>query len=101
MNKIANQLNVDQVSISDDKGIIRYTNLKESVNLDLYDVMKKFENFDLKKYLFLDKNDYSSSALRKMEGTDKLFKFMMTADHQRQIIYEVGLSYESLLNLLG
>jgi len=100
MNKIANQLKVDQVSISDDKGIIRYTNLKASVDLDLYDVMKKFENFDLKKYLFVDKNYYSSSDLRKMEGTDNLFKFMMTADHQRQIIYEVGLSYESLLNLL-
>ena len=101
MKKLAEELNVDEVDFSDTKGILSYSSTESAIGLDLYDVMLKQNNFDLKKYLFVDKNPYSASPLLKSAQTNRLFKFIMVPSYETQIIYQVGLSYESLLILLN
>lgn len=101
MQKLAVEFGVDEIDYSDTKGVLICSNLASGVGLDIYDVLLKYENFDLEKYLFKDKNPYSASALRISANTGQLFKFMMVPDFEERIIYQVGLSYESLLKLLN
>lgn len=62
--------------------------------------MRYNESQDLKKDLFIDKNPYSVSLLKTSVQTGKLHKFMMVLNYDTGIIYQVSLSYESLLKLL-
>lgn len=101
MRKLAQEIEVDEIDFTDNKGIIRCSNLESGVGLDLYDVLLKYDNVDLDKYLFVDKNPYSASILRKSANTGTLFKYLMVPDYEKRIIYQVGLSYESLLKLLN
>lgn len=101
MQKLAQVLEVDEIDYSDSKGVLCCSNMESGIGLDLYDVLLKYENFDLRKYLFIDKNPYSASSLRVSANTGKLFKYMMVPDYEKQIIYQVGLSYDSLLRLLN
>lgn len=101
MQKLAVEFGVDEIDFSDSKGVLRCSNLASGVGLDLYDVLLKYENFDLEKYLFKDRNPYSASALRISANTGQLFKYMMVPDFDGKAIYQVGLSYESLLKLLN
>ena len=100
MAEIAKALEVDEVDFSDSRGVLIASNIQSAVGLDLYEVMLKQTNFDLKKHLFVDRNEYSASLLIKSEQTNQLFKFMAVSDIQSQTIYQVGLSYDSLMNLL-
>lgn len=101
MQKLADEFGVDEIDFTDSKGVLRFSNLSSGVGLDIYEVLLKYENFDLEKYLFKDRNPYSASALRISANTGKLFKYMMVPDFDEKIIYQVGLSYESLLKLLN
>jgi hypothetical protein len=101
MKRLAEELEVDEIDFTDSNGIVRCSNLESGFGLDLYDILLKYEKFDLKKYLFVDKNPYSASALRISANTGVLFKFMMVPDYEKKIIYQVGLSYDSLLKLLN
>lgn len=101
MKKLAEKLEVDEIDLTDSNGVIRYSNLESGVGLDLYDILLKYDHIDLPKYLFVDKNPYSVSVLRNSANTGTLFKFMMVPDYEKKIIYQVGLSYESLLKLLN
>lgn len=101
MQKLAEEFQVDEIDYTDSNGIVRCSNLSSGIELDLYDVLLKYENFNLKKYLFEDKNLYSASALRMSANTGKLYKYMMVPDFQEKIIYQVGLSYESFIKLLN
>lgn len=101
MQRLAEELQVDEIDFSDTKGVLCCSNLSSGVGLDIYDVLLKYENFDLERYLFKDKNPYSASALRISANTGSLFKYMMVPDFENKIIYQVGLSYESLLKLLN
>lgn len=100
MQRLAKELEVDEIDFTDSNGVVVCSNLESGFGLDLYDVLLKYENFDLKKYLFVDKNPYSASALRISANTGTLFKYMMVPDFEKKTIYQVGLSYESLLKLL-
>ena len=100
MSEIAKALEVDEVDFSDARGVLVASNIQSALGLNLYEVMLKQTNFDLKKHLFVDKNKYSASLLIKSEQTDQLFKFMAVSDIASQTIYQVGLSYESLMKLL-
>ena len=100
MEKLAKELGVDEVDYSNTEGVICASNIQSAIGLDLYDVMMRQNNFDLKKHIFIDKNPYSVSPLIKSEQSGKLFKFLEIAGLERQIIYQVGLSYESLNKLL-
>ncbi|MFL0245803.1 methyl-accepting chemotaxis protein [Candidatus Clostridium stratigraminis] len=101
MQKLAVEFGVDEIDYSDTKGVLICSNLASGVGLDIYDVLLKYENFDLEKYLFKDRNPYSASALRISANTGQLFKYMMVPDFDEKVIYQVGLSYESLLKLLN
>jgi methyl-accepting chemotaxis protein len=101
MSRLAEELEVDEIDFSDENGILCCSNIESAIGLNLYDVLLKYESFDLEKYLFTDKNPYSASALRKDANTGRLFKYMMVPDYKKRIIYQVGLSYESLLKLLN
>jgi methyl-accepting chemotaxis protein len=101
MKKLAKELNVDEIDFSDFKGVLCCSNTESAIGLDLYDVMLRQNNFDLKKYLFIDKNPYSASPLLKSAQSNDLFKFLMVPSYGDKIIYQVGLSYESLLKLLN
>ena len=100
MEKLAKESGIDEVDYTDTKGAICASNLQSALGLNLYDVMMKQSNFDLKKHLFTDKKPYSVSPLIKSEQSGKLFKFLMIADFEKQIVYQVGLSYVSLNELL-
>ena len=101
MENIARELEVDEVDFSDERGVLKASNVQSAVGLDLYGVMMKQSSFDLKKFLFQQKNPFSASALVKSEQSDQLFKFIAVPDHDKQIVYQVGLSYESLMKLMG
>jgi methyl-accepting chemotaxis protein len=101
MQRLAGELEVDEIDFSDSNGVLCCSNLKSGIGLNLYEVLLKYENFDLKKYLFVDKNPYSASALRISANTGTLFKYMMVPDYEKKVIFQVGLSYESLLKLLN
>ncbi len=100
MMKIAEALQVDELDITDSKGVICLSNLESAMGLDLYGVMQKQSNFDLKKYLLSDKNKYSVTPLIRSEQTGTFFKYIEIADCEKQIIYQVGLSYETLMKML-
>ncbi|MDF2674293.1 MAG: hypothetical protein K0R09_2561 [Clostridiales bacterium] len=101
MQNIAKELEVDLIDITDSNGVIRFANSKSDIGIDVYDEMLKYENFNLEKYFFVDKHPYSASALRKASSNEKLFKYMKVPDFEKKIIYEVGLSYDSLQKLLN
>ncbi len=100
MQRLARELEVDEIDYTDTNGIVVCSNLESGFGLDLYGVLSKFDNLDLKKYLFDDKNPYLASVLRLSVNTGTLFKYMMVPDFENKIVYQVGLSYESLLKLL-
>ena len=100
MKRLAEELNLDEIDYSDTNGVLCCSSSASAIGLNLYDVMLRQNNFDLKKYLFVDKNQYSASPLLKSAQTNNLFKFLMVPSFDKQIVYQVGLSYESLLKLL-
>jgi methyl-accepting chemotaxis protein len=101
MEILAEELGVDEVDYSNIEGVICASNLQSAIGLDLYDVNMRQNNFDLKRHLFVDEKSYSVTPLIKSEQSGQLFKFIEIADLEKQIIYQVGLSYESLNKLLN
>lgn len=101
MKAIASELGVDEVDITNTEGCICYSNTEKAIGLNIYQLMKNSENCDLKKDLFIDKSPYSVSPLKISSQTGKLFKFMMVPNYETGGIYQVSLSYESLLKLLN
>lgn len=101
MKKLAREFEVDQIDISDKKGVLLYSNLEGEIGLNLYEILLKNEGFDLEKYLFVEKNPYAPTPLKKSFNTGELYKYMMVPDFENRIIFQVGLSYESLLKLLN
>jgi methyl-accepting chemotaxis protein len=101
MEILAKELGVDEVDYSDTEGVICASNLQSAIGLDLYDVNMRQNNFDLRRHLFVDEKLYSVTPLIKSEQSGQLFKFIEIADLKKQIIYQVGLSYESLNKLLN
>lgn len=100
MERLANELGVDEVDYTDTCGVVCASNVQSAIGLDLYDVMMRQNNFDLKKHIFIDKNPYSVSPLIKSEQSGQLFKFLEIAGLEKQIMFQVGLSYETLNKLL-
>jgi methyl-accepting chemotaxis protein len=100
MEKLAQDLMVDEIGQTDAQGVLCYSNNPSAIGINIYEMRLKQSNFDLKKFLFIDKNLYSPSLLVSSKQTGKLFKFLGIPDHEKQIIYQVALSYETLVKLL-
>ena len=101
MEKLAKELGIDEIDYSNSKGVFCASNIRSAVGMDLYDIKMRQSNFDLRKHLFIDKTPYSVSPLIKSQQAGKLFKFLQIPNLDKQIIYQVGLSYESLVKLLN
>jgi methyl-accepting chemotaxis protein len=101
MKKICEELALDEVDMTDSNGVLKASNNASAIGVDIYEMMLKQSNVDLKKFLFIDKNPYSASLLVNSKQTGKLFKFLVLPDYEKQIIYQVGLSYDSLVKLLS
>ncbi|MHC6178686.1 hypothetical protein ACYUJ6_02330 [Clostridium sp. JNZ X4-2] len=97
---MAEQLGVNEIDISDTDGVIRFSNVKDALDLNLYKLILENKKQDVRKYLFDDKNNYYVTPLEISTQTGELFKFMIVPDYEKKIIYQVALSYESLLKLL-
>lgn len=100
MVKIAQELGVDEVDFSDTNGVVCASNVQSALGLNLYEVIMKQNGFDVRKHMFVDKNPYWASPLIKSEQSGKLFKFLGIPDLEKQIVYQVGLSYEYFMKLL-
>lgn len=96
---LAKTLGVDQVDVTDKKGNIIKSNLDSSIGVNIYKVKMDLEKMDLKKYLFEDKNMYSVGELTTSVQTGKLYKFLTIPGKDGQV-YQVALSYDTLLELL-
>lgn len=101
MERLAGELGVDEADYTDTHGSVCASNVKSAIGLNLYDVMMRQNNFDLKGHIFMDKKPYSVSPLIKSEQSGKLFKFIMIPGMEKENIYQVGLSYEALNKLLS
>lgn len=101
LKRIAEELGIDEVDITDTKGFIRYSNTPTAIGINIYDIKLKKENCDLIKELFTDKKPYLVTKLKISTQTGRLFKFVIIPNAKEQSIYQVALSYESLLKLLG
>lgn len=91
INAMIRETGTDSVYISDENGIIRYCNEKESVGVNLYEADKSFYNLKSRKV------PYVATPIKKRIEDGKLFKFLAVID-ENDIIYQVGLSINSLLN---
>jgi len=101
MESLKSELGVDEVDYTDTNGVVCASSDRTAIGLDLYAVMLKQSNFDLKKHIFVDKKQYSVSPLVKSEQSGRLFKFIMIPGSEKEIIYQVGLSYDVLSKILN
>lgn len=99
--KTSSQLGVDEIDIADAKGNVQHSNNPKAIGINLCDIKKKTEHFDLEKWIFEDKNPYAVTNLKISTQTGKLFKFMITPGTKFDSMYQVALSYESLIKLLS
>lgn len=74
--------------------------MQSSLGVDLYKLKRDLEKLDMRKYLFDDKNLYSVGELTTSVQTGKLYKFLSIPGNTVGQIYQVALSYDSLLKLL-
>lgn len=98
--ELAESLGMDQIDVTDHNGKIILSNLQSSLGVDLYQLKMDLEKLDMRKYLFDDKNLYSVGELTTSVQTGKLFKFLSIPGNTTGQIYQVALSYDSLLKLL-
>lgn len=100
LKEFARSLGVDEIVVTDENGTMRHSNLPSINNLNLYKIKMEKDNLDLRKYLFVDKNPYVASPLTISTQTGKLFKFMIVPGGMEGQVYQIGISYDSLLKML-
>ncbi|WP_202708194.1 methyl-accepting chemotaxis protein [Sporosalibacterium faouarense] len=90
INNLIKETGVDIIYMTNPQGIVKYCNDKSAINLDLYEIDPI--------YLALknSESDYITTPVKKRVEDGKLFKFLAIID-EKGIIYQVGLSIESLL----
>ncbi|WP_192929697.1 methyl-accepting chemotaxis protein [Alkaliphilus serpentinus] len=81
---------MDAIYITDNKGVVSYCNNQDTIGLNLYEVDKSFSA------LREGKAKYVATPVKKRVEDGRLFKFLAIID-EKGIIYQVGLSIESLL----
>jgi len=88
--RLLKETGVDVIYLTDKNGQVKYCNEKECIGLNLY---KADESFLALKN---GKASYVATPVKKRVEDGKLFKFLATID-EAGIIYQVGLSIESLM----
>ncbi len=100
MQKIARELGVDGVAVADNKGVFILSSDKQSLGVNVYDFNLKVANIDLKKKFFMEKQPYHVTPIKLSFQTNKLFKFLSVPGGDGRV-YQVSLSFDSLINLLS
>lgn len=90
INKLLKDTGVDVIYVTDNKGVIRHCNDKDSIGVNLYEADASFIN------LKEGRVKYIATPVKKRIEDGKLFKFLAMID-DKGIIYEIGLSLETLL----
>jgi methyl-accepting chemotaxis protein len=93
LQEIADYLEVDQLSITDSAGVIRYANYPPSLGLKMYEITP-----DIKK-LFTEDKLYTATPIIHNAEEGKLFKYVATKDKDKRI-YQVAQSFETIVALL-
>ena len=90
INKLLKDTGVDVIYVTDNKGVIRHCNDKDSIGVNLYEADASFIN------LKEGRVKYIATPVKKRIEDGKLFKFLAMID-DKGVIYEIGLSLETLL----
>lgn len=90
VNMMLKETGVDVIYITDNKGEIKYCNEKESIGLNLYKIDSSYEQLKSRE------KPYITTPIKRRFEDNKLFKFLAKID-ENDIIYQVGLSINSLL----
>lgn len=100
MQKISKKLEVDGVAITDDKGTFILSSDNQTLGANVYEFNLKQANIDLRKKFFKEKQRYHVTPIKLSFQTNKLFKFLSVPGADGRI-YQVSLSFDSLINLLS
>lgn len=87
--KLLKKTGMDAIYITDSTGVVKYTNEKSAIGLNLYEADRSF--LELKE----GKKEYMVTPIKVRVEDGKLFKFLIVVDEEG-CLYEVGLSLESL-----
>lgn len=90
INSLLPKTGIDVIYVTDNSGTIKYCNEEQSIGLNLYEVDESFSS------LKRGEVEYVTTPVKKRIEDNKLFKFLAVKDEQG-VIYQVGLSIESLL----
>lgn len=90
LNTLIKETGVDVLYITDNKGNVKYSNDKQSIGLNLYDLDSSFEQLRSKQKL------YVTTPIKRRVEDNQLFKFLAMLD-ENDILYQVGVSINSLL----
>lgn len=88
LDPLLKELGVDDIYISDTKGIVRYCTSRETIGLDLFAIDPTYE--------ILRKNqaEFIATPIKKRVEDDKLFKFLSVMDNG--IVFQVGLALSTI-----
>ncbi len=92
INKLLEKTSMDDIYITDTKGVIVHSSSRESLGLNLYEADKSFLALKegRRKYIF------TPIKIRIEDG--QLFKFLVVIDEEKRL-YEVGMALDSLLKI--
>jgi methyl-accepting chemotaxis protein len=88
--RLLKEIGADVIYLSDKNGEVKYCNEKESIGLNLYQVDESYSA------LKNGQATYIATPVKKRVEDGKLFKFLAVID-ETGIIYQIGLSIESLM----
>ncbi len=94
INKLLNETGVDVIYITDQEGVVKYCNEKESIGINLYEIDKSL--LSLKQ----GKAKYITTPVKKRVEDGKLFKFLGIID-ENGVLYEIGMTIKSLVDFLN
>lgn len=90
INLLLEKTAMDAIYITDENGVVKYCNDKDAIGLDLYKVDESYKALREGNITFI------ATPIKKRVEDNRLFKFLAIID-EKGIIYQVGLSIESLL----
>lgn len=93
LQKIADALEVDQVSITDTAGNIKYASYPPSLGLNMYEITPST------KTLFTENRLYNATPIIHNAEEGRLFKYVTTAGADKRI-YQVAQSFDTLIAFL-
>ncbi|KUO52748.1 MAG: hypothetical protein APF76_14195 [Desulfitibacter sp. BRH_c19] len=92
--KVAKDLKVDYVSIADPSGLFKYSSKKNGTGINLFKLMP-----EVKDAFFVHNKSYFATHIKASFQDGRLYKYVIVMDEDKYI-YQIALSFDSLLSLL-